>query len=202
MLKAKSLAQANEELLKELPDVEDIKKTLSHYKGVPVFFDESEEAKYVSTICKYIRYTPEYKSWTDTLKTEYGLDKCVFTGETTEKGSVIELHHHPFRLSDIVVAVCDLLVSRKSRHSVTSLDIAKKVIEMHYDMEVGIVPLIRSLHQKFHNHEFDIPTEWIIGKWTSILQPPFTPRPYMLVVAEKALQSKSYHFTHVLWPED
>lgn len=136
--------------------------------------DESESIKYTKHLVRLIRSSYEYKQFIGILKNEMNLTKCRFIPlvdiENT-KGLSIEMHHYPYTLFDIVHAVRDkLIVENKINESYHTFEIIKRVMEMHYEGKVGIVPLSYTAHELSHSGELFIPLteEFVFGNWKDI----------------------------------
>jgi len=140
--------------------------------GFDPLADPKEEKRFIKATETLVRRSPEYRWWLEFVKGTLGLDWDLFTGETHEETKAVELHHHPLTLFDVVQAV--LYKHAEEKGQTTSFDVAKEVIELHYKMRVGFVPLLKNLHAKFHNGFLKIPMEFVFGDWT------YVPRNYPL----------------------
>ncbi len=130
------------------------------------FSDDKMHLAFVKKCVSMVRMTPEYRDWTSYIKDTLGHKTCVFTEETADE-LTIELHHHPFTLFDITdVTLCHCLMSGES---FTSLDITQKVLELHYSNCVGYMPIVTSLHEKYHNGFLVIPPKFVLGTWDYLI---------------------------------
>ena len=69
------------------------------------------------------------------------------TSNITEDAN-IEFHHYPFTLYDIVdIVLCNYLIKGKP---ITSFYIAEEVLDLHFKMKIGIVPLTTTNHELAH----------------------------------------------------
>ena len=132
------------------------------------FSDSTEERRFIKNVERLIRSSIEYKEWVFFVKDSLHLDICAFTGESDEETGDIEIHHHPLTLYDIVQAVVDTYVMQDQEFC--SFEIAQEVIDLHFKLKVGFVPLLGSLHKKFHNGYLDIPIDVVHGDYKYILQ--------------------------------
>lgn len=195
----------NNELFDFIEEIElkpDI-KNLTPFLTLPEFYDEEDEYKFYEKVANFIRHSIEYKNWIKLLREELNLTKCLFTEESRDKGVKIDLHHHPFTLSDIVKVVTRKIMRENSnKKDITSFIIADEVIRLHYEMKVGIVPLTSDLHHKFHTTQFPIPCEFIIGDWKAIVKEPYVPDQQLIKKAmmQEAVTLDNYEFTTVKWP--
>jgi len=129
----------------------------------------SDNKLFVSFIkkCEHIvRCSPEYKDWVSYVKDTLGHKVCVFTEETSDE-LTIEIHHHPFTLFDITSIVLTTLMTQGQEF--TSLDVSDKVLQLHYSDCIGYVPIVTSLHEKYHNGFLTIPPKFINGTWDYML---------------------------------
>ena len=132
------------------------------------FADEKEESRFIRAVERLVRASPEYRDWVSFVKHTLNYDYCFFTHETDEETDDIEIHHHPLTLYDIVR--CVILKRVFDGKSFNSFDIAKEVIQLHYQLKVGFIPLLKSLHKKFHNGYLKIPIELVKGNWKYIVE--------------------------------
>ncbi len=125
------------------------------------FADEKHYTKFIKNVERVVRASLEYKMWLKFLRENLGMTKCVFTGETLEETDDIEIHHHPFTLYDICKIVVDTYL--KQGKPFCTFTIAMEVIQLHFQLNVGFVPIAGTLHKKFHNGYLEIPREYIYG---------------------------------------
>lgn len=130
------------------------------------FSDNKLFISFIKKCEQLVRSSPEYKDWVSYVKDTLGHKVCVFTEETSDE-LTIEIHHHPFTLFDITSAV--LVGKMTSGEEFTSIDIADKVLQLHYSNCVGFVPIVTSLHEKYHNGFLVIPPKFVTGNWHHIL---------------------------------
>jgi len=131
------------------------------------FADEKEEKRFIKAVERMVRSSIEYREWLSFVRESLGMTACVFTGETEEETGDVEIHHHPLTLYDIVQAVCDTKIL--NNQSFSSFDIAYEVIDLHFKLKIGFVPLLGSLHKKFHNGYLEIPIELVQGDYKFLL---------------------------------
>ena len=179
--------------------------TIEELWGVPLFQDDVEEMRWLKKLANFIRKSPEYATWSKQLKDHLGLSVCSFTKEDSrEGGATVDLHHHPLTLVDICTIVLDYLMEKYQgdRTRVNSFLIGEHVMRLHYEMKVGIVPLLKSLHEKYHNEPFPIPMEWVIGDWKVLLSPPYKVRKEIQEKVTLLTQHSldNVDFKTVLWP--
>lgn len=130
------------------------------------FESEKELARFVKSCEFMIRKSVEYKLWILYIKETLGLVKCEITGEYSNQTG-IEIHHHPVTLYHIVEAVISEKISREE--SFCSFDIAMDVIKLHFENKLGFIPLVETIHSKYHNGFIEIPIELISGNYQFLL---------------------------------
>lgn len=124
--------------------------------------DEKKLHKFIRSCESLIRHSPEYKLWTSYIREVLGESSCTVTGELHQQTHV-DIHHHPFSLYAITKAIINKLIINKD--GFCSFDIATKVIELHYENRVGYIPLVSSIHEKYHNGFIQLPMELVKGDW-------------------------------------
>lgn len=130
------------------------------------FSDDKDEIKFIKAVEKMVRFSPEYRLWVDYIVETLGQNKCEFTNEI--KGECpVEVHHHPICLYTIVKTV--IMSYLKEHKSFCTFDIARDVIELHFQNKVGYVLMISALHEKYHNGYMQIPIEFVNGDYKHIL---------------------------------
>lgn len=131
--------------------------------------------KFIERIKNVCRSSMEYKDYIAYLKEYIGLDHCAFfTNVTNNDGTrrsrhiSIELHHDPLTLDDIV----DVILSKYEKEGLelNEFEIADEVMELHYNNEVGLIPLSKTAHQLVHNSaKLVIPLNLIYGRYVDFL---------------------------------
>ena len=88
----------------------------------------------------------------------------------------MELHHYPFTLFDIVQGVLrheyGILSDREPvyKRPVNLFKVAEKVMKLHYQGVIGLIPLSLTAHELAHNGDIFIPLtdEYVFGNWKSL----------------------------------
>jgi len=141
--------------------------TENNFKSVEDF-----DEKAVFYIEKQIRNSYEYRSYINYLKEELDLTRCSLLPGIDIKTTPVslEFHHFPFTLFDITSIVGKSMISGISeKESVSSFDIAEKVMHEHFKNNVGLVPLTETLHQMAHNGAISIPFDKINGNYKDFM---------------------------------
>ena len=133
------------------------------------FNDEKEVNKFIKACVRIARSTPEYRDWVTYVKDMLGFNTCMFTNETADELS-IEIHHHPLTLYDLVSITINTYLTNKIPFS--SVDIVREVLTLHYTDHIGYIPMVTSLHEKYHNGFLTIPPKFIQGVWNYLLVTP------------------------------
>lgn len=128
---------------------------------------EKEHNKFVKAVESLIRRSPEYKLWVNYIKDTQSYNYCFFTNEIGEEVT-IDIHHHPFTLYDLVVMAVDDKISKEIPFA--SVDIMEEILKLHYEDKVGYIPMIRTLHEKYHNGFLDIPISIVLGNWKELFK--------------------------------
>ena len=130
------------------------------------FSNDKDEISFIKSVEKMVRFSPEYKLWVSYIVDTLGQNKCEFTGEL--KGECpVEVHHHPICLYTIVKAVIEDKMQK--RKPFCTFDIARDVIELHFQNKVGYVLMLSDLHAKYHNGYMQIPIEFVNGDYKHVL---------------------------------
>ena len=128
--------------------------------------DEKSFSRFVVDLEREVRGSYEYKKLIKYLKDHKGMNRCAFFEKTTidpESKVTIEIHHHPFTLYDICMAVCT-----KRQYYGESMElemVAKEVMQLHYEGKVGLIPLSKTPHSLYHNGFLQIPLKNVYGNW-------------------------------------
>lgn len=128
------------------------------------FDDDGERIRFIKSVEKMVRRSPEYSLWRNYIMDVLGQTTCEITNESASDCS-IEVHHHPLGLYTIVETVVGDYITHQREFS--TFDIAKDVIELHFQNKVGYIVLISNMHEKFHNGKLQLPIEFVKGdyKW-------------------------------------
>lgn len=131
------------------------------------FPSQKAHTAFIKLCVRMTRTTIEYKEWSAYVKDVLGFKTCEFTNETSDEITV-EIHHHPLTLYDIVDIVLSTYLTNEIEFC--TLDIIKDVLILHYNNNVGYVPIVASLHEKYHNGFLIIPPKFIHGVWDYLLK--------------------------------
>ena len=127
--------------------------------------EDKEREKFIRDVETQVRRSFEYKEMIKYLREFLGMNKCAFLDDVggPESGARIEIHHYPFTLRDIVE-----IVIRKRSYYNESLElqmVAKEVMELHYKLMVGLIPLSQTVHELAHSGKIFIPADKVLGRF-------------------------------------
>ncbi len=147
------------------------------FEYVTQYETAKQRRKLIEQVKKAIRSSMEYRDYVQYLKENVDMDSCAFFKNVTSnakennenKKVKIEIHHEPFTLEDYVSVVLDKYI--EEGQEIDALDIAEEVMELHYNNEVGLIPLSKTIHQIVHNTgKVPIPLYMCYGNYTQFLQ--------------------------------
>ena len=116
---------------------------------------------------KVIRNSYEYKSYINYLKNELDLTQCALLPGIDIKTDPVslEFHHYPLTLYDITLTVACQLIASSDGKAVSGFDIAEQVMKEHYENNIGLIPLTKTLHQMAHSNSITIPLDKVSGNY-------------------------------------
>lgn len=128
--------------------------------------DEKDFEKYIKDIEKCVRSSIEYRRFTEYLRTYMDMDRCSFIANAKkdhDNNIKIEIHHYPFTLYDI----CRIVYNKRmyNNESLEWTMVAKEVMQLHYELLVGLIPLSKTVHKLAHNEWIFIPVNNVLGNW-------------------------------------
>lgn len=137
----------------------------SKFQISSLYFEiESENSlkKFIKNVEGLVRRSNEYKKYLSILKEEYNLKNDIIMSNITEDMATTEYHHFPFTLYEIVEIVTNKSIMEDEQF--TSIDIAERVLKLHFENKVGLVLLTKTNHQLAHAGKIIIPLSSIFGK--------------------------------------
>lgn len=133
-------------------------------------FNEKDFKKYIDDVEKMVRSSREYREAIQYMRKYMDMNTSAFSRNINniESNKIkIELHHTPFTLYDIALAV----FNRRSRLG-EPLDIelvAKEVAYIHYLLIVGLIPLSKTEHKLVHNQALFVPVDKVLGNYEKFI---------------------------------
>lgn len=128
------------------------------------FEDEKQFVKFIKNCEKLVRGSSEYSYWREYLREVLGEYACDITGEINSQ-TTVDIHHHPFTLFLIIKGVVRKYLDNCVPFC--TFDICMDAIELHYKNKIGYIPLLSSLHEKYHNGFLLLPMELVHGNYKS-----------------------------------
>lgn len=133
--------------------------------------DEKEMEKFIRDVESQVRRSFEYKEFIKYLREGFYMDSDAFLEDVSNResyGIKIELHHYPFSLRDIVE-----IVIRKRKYYNESMElqmVAKEVMELHYKLMIGLIPLSQTVHELAHSSRLFIPVDKVLGRYNLFVE--------------------------------
>lgn len=127
---------------------------------ITAFEGEKDYIAFVKNCEKAVRGCIEYKLWRNYIRDVLQIQTCVLTHERIDQ-TTIDIHHHIPSLFILIKALINKRIEEE--RSFSTFDIAIDTIEFHFQNRVGFVPLVSSLHEKFHNGYLKVPIEMVKG---------------------------------------
>lgn len=128
--------------------------------------DEKEYEHFVKDVESQVRRSFEYREFIKYLRENMGMNKCSFLKDVSNDETYaikIEIHHYPFTLRDITEIVIRKRIYYKEYISIQM--VAKEVMELHYKLMVGLIPLSETVHQLAHSSRLFIPIDKVLGRY-------------------------------------
>lgn len=128
--------------------------------------DDKDFKKFLKDVESQVRRSFEYQEFIKYLRENMNMNRCSFLKDVTNLDTFaikIELHHYPFSLADI----CQIVYNKRSYYN-ESLElqmVAKEVMQLHYKLLVGLIPLSETVHEVYHSGRLFIPTDAVIGRY-------------------------------------
>lgn len=130
--------------------------------------NEKDLVKYFKDLEYTVRKSFEYRQFIRYLKNDEGMDECSFLENVSSRDNTkvkIEIHHEPFTLYDICLAV--FKKRQMNRESLDVESVAEEVMFLHYIGWVGLIPLSITVHELVHNQYLFIPLDKVRGDYNS-----------------------------------
>ncbi len=183
-------------------------KTPETMEYTVLFNTDKDKEKYIKRLEKMIRSSLEYRDYINFLKEYVDMNKCAFFNNVQNDESTkvrIEIHHDPLTLFDIVKIVVNKFID--DGIPLNDFYISDEVMRLHYENQVGLIPLSKTIHQLVHNsNDIFIPLNLIYGDYSKFIEDYYDYlEPEMLFKIEtKVAQSKNVQkeqFEKILNPE-
>ena len=152
----------NGNLAKNISTEDDYYESISYFKTIDDFIDESSYSKFVKSVENLVRTSNDYKVFIAYIKDTLGLDFCQVFSKISDVDATIEFHHGPiFTLYDI----CEVELTKfiKTGQRINTFRVADSVLNLHFDLKVGGVLLCKTAHEMVHEQEVFINVNQCIG---------------------------------------
>ena len=128
--------------------------------------DEKEYKRYIDDVERQVRRSFEYREFIKYLRENMNMNRCSFLADVSNEETFdikIEIHHYPFSLRDI----CDIVFNKREYYneSLNVQMVAKEVMELHYKLVVGLIPLSETVHELAHSGRLFIPVDKVLGRY-------------------------------------
>ena len=132
---------------------------------LPVITTDKQRDKLIKTIESLVRSSIDYKDLIKYLRTYIDMNQCEFfeNFKAGKRKGMIEIHHSPFDLYTIVDVVMQKM--EKTEGYLDELVIADKVLQMHYEGLIGLIPLSITAHQLVHDGQIHVPLWCVYGRF-------------------------------------
>ena len=133
--------------------------------------DEKDYDKFIAEVEKQVRRSFEYRRVINYIRDNMQMNQCAFLKEVTNQETFdikIEIHHYPFSLRDVVE-----IVIRKRQYYRESMEVqmvAKEVMQLHYKLIIGLIPLSQTVHELAHSQKLFIPVDKVMGRYNLFVQ--------------------------------
>jgi hypothetical protein len=127
------------------------------------FDSEKHLIGFVKNVERLVRSSIEYKRYIGFIRENLGFNRCLVLNKVDSESATIEMHHHPFTLFDIVMAVVEKY--RSNGDVFDTYIIAHEVMSLHYSNVIGVVPLSKTAHELAHSGSVTIPKEYVVGNY-------------------------------------
>ena len=157
--------------------------------------NEKDFKAYIKVVERSIRTSFEYRNFIGYVR-EYGnMDHCAILPRVNNDETFkihIEIHHEPFTLYDIVMAVFRKRMAM--REDLSEYMVAKEVMYYHYRGYVGLIPLSETVHELVHNMFIFIPCNIVFGRWNEFrkLYEPYIEMDTLVILDKIEKLSKNY----------
>lgn len=144
----------------------------------PNVSDQKHKRNFINKVKKLVRGSMEYKDYILFLRENMDMDSCAFFNQVTSNVSnnadnkkiKIEVHHEPFTIDDIVATVLEKAIDEGT--TIDPQDIAEEVMRLHYNNQVGLIPLSITIHEVVHSgtKKIIIPLYMCYGEYTKFIE--------------------------------
>jgi hypothetical protein len=150
--------------------------TLLSVYGTPRFYgnalyDERGRTTFIKAVVSLCRKSPEMARYRAFLTENLDMGHCaIFSNLSDEEclNAGVELHHWPFSLFDICAVVLGQMEYNEER--ITTFAVAHRVMALHWRGMVGLVPLVKTMHELAHAGQLRLDPRWAFGNWQGLIR--------------------------------
>lgn len=127
-----------------------------------IFKTNKDRVRYIDQVKAIVRKSKEYKDYIKFLRDHLNWNSCAILEKVCKgngKKYTIEIHHEPFVLHDYVDT--ELNKMDLEGEYFNPYVVAERVIALHYDGKVGLIPLSKTQHELVGNGKIFIPLQFI-----------------------------------------
>lgn len=141
------------------------------YKDAEYFSNIDNFVSFVKSVEKTVRTSNYYSRYIAYLKDDIGLNCCQVLSNIQDDpdGKVqIEMHHGPIlTLFDYAAILTDWMLYAKKK--ITTFSVADLIIEEHYNNNIQVVMLSKTVHQEVHENNIFINLHQAFGDLNAFL---------------------------------
>lgn len=140
--------------------------TLPFYKDADYFSNLDNFVGFVKAVETMVRTSKYYKRYIAYIKSDVGLNFCQVLSNIKQDDETskveIEMHHGPIlTLFDYICILVDW--SLYNNKKITSFSIANRMLEEHFNNNVQIVMLSKTVHEEVHDNNVFLSTKHAFG---------------------------------------
>lgn len=149
-----------------LPDIIKVRQVAPFDTQIYNLEDDKEYENYIKDVEKEVRKSYEYRKFIKYLRENMDMNKCSFLKGVSNEDTFdikIEIHHYPFSLRDI----CEIVIRKRSYYNepLKLQMTSKEVMELHYKLMIGLIPLSETVHELAHSGRLFIPVDHVMGRY-------------------------------------
>lgn len=135
--------------------------------SLTMYLDPKVDAKYfdkfIKGVEKIVRGNDDYKMYLTSLREDNFMSQDAFLHNVSSTDAELQLHHYPFNLYTICKVVANTML--EDGEKVSTMIVADKVLMLHFEGRIGLVPLSVTMHEIAHLGRLTFVRSQIYGKW-------------------------------------
>lgn len=155
-------------------DCADSEFIIPFYKDADYFFVLQNFVDFIKSVEALVRKHPQYTQYIGIVREQYGLTKCqvlshIDTEDETFEHTKIEMHHGPIlTLFDLAAIITEWAIQEGKK--ITTFYIADILIQEHYDNNVQVVMLSKTVHEQVHQGNVWISINQAFGNLSGFIE--------------------------------